>query len=94
MFPRGGLLLCSQREFDRYLYRVSDRVFKRVWKRIWETPWGGDRTPIMEYLPGRKQYEYMKAGPCPLCGGNCTGVVKREIEEDIFGRKWRFSHNP
>jgi len=45
----------------------------------------------MEYLPGRKEYKYMEAGPCPLCGGNCTGVMKREIEEDIWGGKWRFS---
>jgi hypothetical protein len=45
----------------------------------------------MEYLPGRKEYKYMEASPCPLCGGNCTEVVKKEIEEDISGRKWRFS---
>jgi len=90
MFPRDGLLLCSQREFDRYL----DRGFERLWKQIWETPWNEDRTAIIEYLPGRNEYEYMKVGACPLCGGNCTGVVKREIEEDILGRKWRFSHNP
>jgi hypothetical protein len=36
----------------------------------------------------RGDYEDMTEGPCPLCGGECIRVMKREIEEDVAGEKW------
>ena len=38
--------------------------------------------------PWRGDYEDMTEGPCPLCGGECIRVMKREIEEDEAGEKW------
>jgi hypothetical protein len=42
-----------------------------------------------EYLPGRDEYAYMNAEPCPLCGGNCVYQVKKEVMEDHDEIKWR-----
>lgn len=42
-------------------------------------------------LPGRSEYEYMEANACPLCGGNCMERLKREVDDDVYGMKWRFA---
>ena len=65
------------------------------WEEYWESlsDWGRDRAPVIEYLPGRREYECMEADPCPLCGGNCIQVLKRDVEEDLYGMKWRFPYD-
>ena len=65
------------------------------WEEYWEalSDWGSDSSPAREYLPGRREYECMEAGPCPLCGGNCIQVLKRDVEQDLYGMKWRFPYD-
>jgi hypothetical protein len=43
----------------------------------------------LDFLPGRVEYAYMNAEPCPLCGGNCMYLVKKEVVEDLDDTKWR-----
>ena len=40
-------------------------------------------------LPGRDEYGNMDVEPCPLCGGNCMYLVKKEVMEDLEDIKWR-----
>jgi hypothetical protein len=43
----------------------------------------------LHYLPGRDEYEVMNVEPCPLCGGDCMYLVKKEVMEDLDDIKWR-----
>jgi len=46
-----------------------------------------------DYLPGRREYRRIEAGPCPLCGGSCMEKLKLEVQEDVNGIKWRYTYN-
>jgi hypothetical protein len=51
--------------------------------------WAYSEQRDLDYLPGRDEYEYMNAELCPLCGGNCMYLVKKEVMEDLDDIKWR-----
>jgi hypothetical protein len=39
-------------------------------------------------VPGWMEYKEMIPTRCPLCGGDCMHIVKREVQNDVT-RKWR-----
>ena len=87
MYPTGDWQYDYHGFHDFYEDEDEDEDFER------SIDWALNSHLYHGYLPGRGEYEYMEVSSCPLCGGDCMERLKREVEVDTSGTKWRFAYN-